>query len=134
MNSTYWILHFEETILDFWTKFAQEGYIWLKTKSKHYHWILLIRISFSTKFQNKLTNLVFWIKFAQKRFFWSNTEKVNRTIEFCIFKFQLKLTNLSFWTKFTQNRDFRSKREKVSITMEFSIFELALVPSFSLNW
>ena len=27
----------------------------------------------------------FWTKFAQKGYFWLKTEKVNTTIEFCIF-------------------------------------------------
>ena len=57
-------------------------------------------------------------------------EKVNITIESCMFKlvlgnrFYLKLTILIFSTKFTQKEYFWSKAEKVSITIEFYIFEL----------
>ena len=39
-----------------------------------------------TKFQLKLKILILLTKFAQKRYFWSKTEKVNITIEFCIFE------------------------------------------------
>ena len=83
----HWILHIRISldtkfqlklkILIFWTKFAQEGYIWLKTKKgKQHHWILHIRIGLATKFQVKLTILIFWNKFAQKGYFQSKTEKV----------------------------------------------------------
>ena len=39
-----------------------------------------------TKFQLKLKSLICWTKFVQKEGFQSRTEKVNTTIEFCIFK------------------------------------------------
>ena len=39
-----------------------------------------------TKFQFKRTYLIFWIKFSWKRYFLSKTEKVNTTMEFCIFE------------------------------------------------
>ena len=55
-------------------------------KSGHQHWILHIRISQGTEFQLKLKILRFWTKFAQKGYFLSKTEKVNTTIEFCIFE------------------------------------------------
>ena len=71
-------------------------------KSEHHHWIFHIRVNLDAKCQLKLTILIFWIKFAQKRYFqskrknwtlplnfayfWSKTEKVNITIEFCIFE------------------------------------------------
>ena len=48
--------------------FYQKGCFWYKT---------YIGISLGTKFQLKLTVLIFWTKFAQK---------VNITIEFCIFE------------------------------------------------
>ena len=38
-------------------------------KREHYHEILNIPISLSTKFQLKLTILSFWIKFTQKGYF-----------------------------------------------------------------
>ena len=42
-----------------------------------------------TKFQFKLAILIFWNEFVQKGCFQSKTEKVNTTIEFCLFKFVL---------------------------------------------
>ena len=42
-----------------------------------------------TKFQLKLAIFVFWNEFAQRGCFQSKTEKVNTTIEFCLFKFVL---------------------------------------------
>ena len=75
--------------------------------------------------------MIFWTKFTQKGYSSFKSEKVNITIEFCIFKlvsvanFKLKLlTILTFWTKFTQIGYLRSKSEKVNITIEFCIFEL----------
>ena len=62
--------HLKLKILIFWTKFAQNGYFWLKTENyEHPHLVLYIRINLGTKFQLKLTTLIFWTKFAQKRIF-----------------------------------------------------------------
>ena len=47
-------------------------------------WDFLIVIGI--KFQLNLPILIFWIKFARKEYFRSRTEKVNITIEFCIFE------------------------------------------------
>ena len=89
------------TILFFWTKFWPKNCIFdLKWKSEHHHWILHIWISLGIKFQLKLTILIFWTKFAQKGYFWEKTEKVNITIEFCMFELVLvpNLTlNKQFW-------------------------------------
>ena len=72
-----WILHsqislgtkylIKLTILMFWTKFAQKGFllVWNR-KSEHKHWILQDQISIGNKFQLKLTSLIFCTKFAQK--------------------------------------------------------------------
>ena len=101
-----------------------------KRKSEHHHWILYVRISPGAKFQLKLTILIIWTKFTQKGYFRLKLEKMNITIELCIFepslgtKFQLKLAILIFWTKFTQKCYFRSKLEKINITIEFCLFEL----------
>ena len=38
-----------------WTKFAQKGCFWSKTKSEYHHWILQMRMSLGNKFQLKLT-------------------------------------------------------------------------------
>ena len=46
----------------------------------------ILSIIAGTKFKLKLTILIFWTKFAQKGYFQSKTEKVNVTIEFCIFE------------------------------------------------
>ena len=57
-----------------------------------------IWLSLGTEFQLNLTILIFWIKFVQ-----SKTEKLNITIEFCIFK-MFWVPNFSlhwqFWFKF----------------------------------
>ena len=45
-------------------------------KSKHYHWVLHIRISLGTKFQSKFTVLIFWTKFAQNGYFQPETERL----------------------------------------------------------
>ena len=55
-------------------------------KSQLYHWIVDIRISLGTKIQLKQTILIFWTKFTQKGYPWWKTEKMNITIEFCIFE------------------------------------------------
>ena len=74
---------------------------------------LHIRISVGTKLQLSLTIMILRIEVAQKRYLWFKTEKVNMTIEFCIFELflvpcQLKLTILIFWSKFVQKGYFRS--------------------------
>ena len=91
-----WILHiqislgikfyFEQIVLSFMTKFAQNKYLYSKTKSQHDHWILHIQISVGTKFQLKVKILIFCTKFAQKGYFQSKMEKFNITIAFCIFE------------------------------------------------
>ena len=58
----------------------------LKHKSEYHYWIVHIQIGLNTKFQFYIAILTFWNKFTQKGYFKSKTEKVNITIEFCIFK------------------------------------------------
>ena len=69
-------------------------------KSGHYHLILHIQIKLDDIFQLKLTILIFWTKFIQERYFRFKTEKMNITIEFCIFEL-IKVKNFSlnwqFW-------------------------------------
>ena len=60
-------------------------------ESELHHWILHIWISVGTKFQLKQAILIFRTKFDQKGYFWSKLEKLNTTIEFCIFKLVLVL-------------------------------------------
>ena len=77
------------------------------------------RVIVGTEFQLKLTILIFWTKFAQKGCFCSKTEKVNTTIDFCIFEL-VYLPNFSlnwqFWffflSKFAQKGYLRSKTKK----------------------
>ena len=78
----------QQTILIFGTNFLKKGYFWSKTqKSEHHYWILHIRISLSGNFQLKLIIASFWTKFAKKgTFFQSKTDKIDTTIEFCIFE------------------------------------------------
>ena len=57
-------------------------------KSEHRHWILRIRISPDTKFQNKLTILIILTRFTQRGNLRSKSKKVNITTEFCIFKLE----------------------------------------------
>ena len=61
---------------------------------------ILTRISLSTNFQLKLTIAIFWTKFAEKgSYFQPKTEKIDTTIEFCIFQ-------LVFVSNFTLNKQF----------------------------
>ena len=55
-------------------------------KSEYQYWILLIQVSLDIKLQLKLTILTFWTKFGQKGYFRSKSEKLNITIEFCVFE------------------------------------------------
>ena len=58
----------------------------LKRLNEPYRWILHIRISLDIEFQFQQTILIFWTKFAQKGYFQFKTDKMNYTIEFCIFQ------------------------------------------------
>ena len=101
MENHYWILHIRislgakfqlhQTIFIFWDKFTPEKdpQFWSPVKNRkkeHHHWILHIQISLSTIFRLKLTILIFWTKFVPKNYFWLKAEKLNITIEFCIFE------------------------------------------------
>ena len=83
----------------FGTNFQKKVYFRSKTqKNEHRYWILYIRISRNTNFQLKLTNAIFWTKFDKKNsYFQSKSDKIDTTIEFCIFE---KI----FVSKFTTNR------------------------------
>ena len=91
----------QQTILIFGTNFQKKVYFRTKTqKNEHHYWILHIRISLSTNFQLKLTIAIFWTKFAKKgSYFQSKTDKIDTTIEFCIFE-------LVFVSNFTLNKQF----------------------------
>ena len=64
----------------------KKGVSCLKQKSENHHWILHIPINRGNKFQLKLTILISWTKFGQNEEFQSETNKVNITITFYIFK------------------------------------------------
>ena len=126
---------------DFWNKFTIKIYFWSKTqKNEHHYLIFHIRISLSTNFQFKLTIATFWTKFAKKgSYFQSKTDKIDTTIEFCIFElvfvsnFTLNKQFLIFGNKFALERYLWSKTEKLSIIIEFRLSKLFLVPDLSLN-
>ena len=92
----YWVLHIQislgtksplkQTTFIFGPILPKKGLCNQNRKNKHHHWVLSIRISLGVKFQLKLTALIFWTKFALKGYFGSETEKVNITMEFCIFE------------------------------------------------
>ena len=70
------------------------------TKNEHHWWILHSQINLSTNFQLKLTIAIFRTKFAKNgSHFQSKTDKIDTTIEFCIFK-------LAFVSNFTLNKQF----------------------------
>ena len=92
--------HFLQTIST--STNQKKGHLRSKTqKNDNHYWILHIRISLSTNFQLKLTIAIFWTKFAKKgSYFQSKTDKIDTTIEFCIFElvFVSNLTlNKQFW-------------------------------------
>ena len=110
------------TTLIFWTKFASKKVFSVENaKSKHHYWILHIQISTGTKFKLRLTILIFLTNITQKGYFWSKTEKVNITIESCIYELvwvpNFSLTTiLILWTKFAQ---------KVCLKLKIRIFACA---------
>ena len=56
-------------------------------KSEHHWWLRHIWISPGNKFQLKLAILIFGPNLSKKGCFQSKSEKMNTTIELCIFKF-----------------------------------------------
>ena len=91
-----------------------------------------ICISLSSKFHLKHTILIFWTKFDQKGYFQLKTEKVNTTIEFCIFKLVWVPSfswNWQFWflDQICPKRAFAvGNRKKMNITIELRIFQSVL--------
>ena len=71
-----------------------------KKLNEHHYWILNIWIRLSTTFQLRLTIVIFWTKFAKNgSYFQSKTDKIDTTIEFCIFR-------LVFVSIFTLSKQF----------------------------
>ena len=63
--------HFEQTILNFWTKFAQERYLWSKTEKLNILIkFLLSKLVFLPNFSLNWQFWFFFTRFAQKGFFW----------------------------------------------------------------
>ena len=96
----HWILHIwislstkfysKQKTFEFWNQISPKRVFPVENgKREHHQWILHIRISLNTKFHFKQIIFNFGNKLVQKRYFWSKTEKVNITIEFCIFEFSL---------------------------------------------
>ena len=125
-----WVSNFILNNFRFLDHIYPEQVFLIKTrKSDYLHWILNIQISWSTKFQFKLTILIYWTKFAKKEHFgWKQRKWTSPLSSAC------SLTISIFGTKFPQKWHFWLKIEKVNITMEFCIFKLVKVPNFSLNW
>ena len=73
-------------------------------KSEHHHLLLSI-----FEFQLKLTILIFWIEFDWKGCFQSKAEKVNTTIEFCMFEL-VQLINFSLSWQFLFFHQICTKR------------------------
>ena len=71
----------------------------LKQKRQDHHWIMHIHITLSRRFQLEVKILIFRNNFPQKGYFHSKTEKVNITIDFCIFKL-VSISNISFKEQF----------------------------------
>ena len=89
-NSLGTIFQLKLPTLNIWTKLTQKVYFQPKTeKSKNHHWILHIRISLGPKFQ--FQKFQFPETFSQKGYYLSQTNKVNITIEFCIFELNYNL-------------------------------------------
>ena len=65
--------HFEQIILNFWTKFTQERYLCSKTEKV----TSSLNSAYSPNFSLNWQFWFFFIRFIQKGFFWSKTEKVN---------------------------------------------------------
>ena len=124
--------HFEQAILNFWTKFAQERYLWSKAEKVNiiiefciFKLVLVPNFSLNWQFW------FFWPDLPKKGF--SGLKQKNWTphIFYIILHIQISLvryfsSNWQFWF-FGPNlprKLNKSKTEKVIITMEFCIFEL----------
>ena len=102
--------HFEQTILNFWTKSAQERCLW--SKKEKLSIIIefpLFKLVLVPNFSLKKI-LIFLIRFTQKEFFWSKTKKVNCTYFLHNSRFFIIL-DLYFWIKFEQ-KGISSRKQK----------------------
>ena len=86
-------------------------------KNEHHYWILHIQISLSTNFQLKPIIAIFWTTFVQKgSYFQSKTDKIDTTIEFCIFELvfvsNFTLNNFEFLDQICPRKIFMVKNRK----------------------
>ena len=123
----------------FGTNFQRKVYFQSKTeKNKHHYWILLIRISLSSNFQLKLTIAIFWTKFAKKgSYFQSKTDKIDTTIEFCIFELifvsNFTLNNFEFLDQICPRKIFMVKNRKSEHHHWIPHIQTSLVTKFPLK-
>ena len=109
-----------------------------RTERERHYWILLIRISLSTKFQLKMTIFISLDQIYSKGKSLVKNEKsehhhwILHLWISLVTKFHFKQTIVNFGTKFTQGY-FWSKMEKVNITIQFCIFKLVEVPNYRLK-
>ena len=123
----------------FRTKSAPE---WYYFKSKTLQWRPLLKCAYSnwstTKFHLNPKILIFWIKFTQKVYFQSKTEKVNSSIEFCIFElvyepnFSLNL-QFSFFILNLPKKVFLVKNGKSEYDHWFLHIGITMRTKFQLN-
>ena len=86
-ESSLYQISLEQAILNLWTEFIQNGYLWSKTeKVTIIIKFCIFKIVLVSNLRLNWQTWYFWQDLPQKRFFWSKTEKVNTTTEFCIFK------------------------------------------------
>ena len=124
--------HFEQTILNFWTKFAQDRYLWSKTEKVNiiiefrvFKLVLVPNFSLNWQFG------FFWPDLPKKSFSGLKQKKLTPLIFHIILHIQIGLVrnfsstnNFDFLYQICPERYFQWKTEKVSITMEFCIAEL----------
>ena len=135
--------HFEQTILNFWTKFAQERYLWSKTEKVNI--IIEFRIfKLVSWYQiSALTdNFDFLDQICPKRVFLVKNRKSEHhhwipLIQISLgTKFQLKLTILIFWPDLPKKGFSGLKQKKWTPHIFYIILhiQISLVRNFSSNW
>ena len=134
--------HFEQAILNFWTKFAQERYLWSKAeKVKIIIEFCIFKLVLVPNFILNWQFWFFWPDLLKKGFSNLKQRKWTPHIFNIILHIQIRLVRnfssnwqFDFLDQIFPNRYFRSKTEKMNIITEFRIFKLVLVPNFRLNW
>ena len=111
-----------------------------KKLNEHHYWILNIWIRLSTTFQLRLTIVIFWTKFAKNgSYFQSKTDKIDTTIEFCIFELafvsNFTLNNFEFLDQICPRKIFMVKNRKSEHHHWIPHIQISLlVPNFCFNW